>query len=151
MNYNNINFLVSGNDQTPIIPLKLLSSIDTKGKMKLNKELYLMREEILKYSKQLQDLYTDLTTSYALKEVDTEGNVIEENGKEKIVYEDTISNGKAFKRPAIQDRELFEKDLEELFNQELTFESKLTEDYLDGVILIGQIEYSWLKALNLLK
>jgi hypothetical protein len=151
MTYSELNFLLVGNSVVQIPPVKLLTLINPKGKMKLNEELYEFEEEIDLHKKKLVTLFEGLMGRYGTKKLDESGNPIKK--QERFLYEteDVIENGQATKRVKMEDREGYNRDLDELFALEFTFKAKFTKDLLDGVEQIGRNEYRWLRELDLLK
>lgn len=145
MTYNGINFLLSGNGTTVTFPpTHLISGIDVKGRVQLHEEIYDFEEELESYRKKLVKLYDTIISQYAVKEVDGEG-------KESLLMEDTIINGRPGKKPQITDTENYEKDLKALFDLEVPFRAKFTVHLLDGVEQIGKVEYRWLRELDLIR
>jgi len=150
MTYNGINFLLSGNQTVKIPPTKLFTMINPKGKIKLNEELYDLQEELEENKKKLVALFDKIIDRYAVRKMEGD-KVVTENGKTAYEMEDSIENGKPIKRFKMEDREGYEKEIQELFDTKIEFKSKLSPGLLDGIELIGQVEYRWLRELDLLK
>lgn len=152
MTYNGINFLLTGNPEARIVPpVKTFSLINPKGKIQLNEELYDLQEEIESHKKKLVAMYDKIIAQYAIPKMEGEEPVKDQQGKPVYETEDTMENGKTLRQFKMEDREAYERDIKALFETEVTFKSKLSPRLLDGVEQIGQVEYRWLKELDLLK
>ena len=153
MNYNQINFLLSGNGTSvQVPPKKLIGDIDIRGRMKLHEEIYDFEEELEKVRLKLAKLFQTVQDKYRIKVLDIDGNPTLDP-RQQPVYEteDTIENGETKKIFKLTDRVAYDKDVKELFDSEVTFKSKFTPSLLEGVVQIGKLEYRWLRELDLLK